>query len=1016
MASIRDVSVPVLIGGISTGVDRRHVQPGGMVKLENCVVRKGGRISKRKGFDPITTLGMPSNPRAIFPVDGKLVVAGQPSGSITRDTTTRRWDGDSWEEHIRSEKLTMGKVEEQIVIGQVDGELSLGPGTGVDGVYHRGHDFTCAIQHRGSSTARSVFAQIRDQSGSLIFDEEYPGSNAKWCVSSSGNFVILVVAPTTSGTNPSYYLFNVSSGVPNFPPSSATLSAINMDNNHAGYFCFDVAAISGDTFAIAFVEDSTLLVKLYLLTLSGPDFIRNSTYTAASKSGRAQSALVACAYNSSRDTILLAYEETFSSRIGLTTYDDSSPIFSSETLLTSAWSIIEQISVTPEGSPDDFHLAVSARETSNAFATRTYGVDSATVVTARDTFGGSLLTEPFRFGSTGPGTDGPPYIVHNLGNNIGNGRGFGLSPCVGRASEVGVAAEHADIAYVCGQSGINRALAGAPAKVTQESGVFYFYLPVAWQAQRESGAISYLYGALRCSFEPYASDAPPRLSRHDGTLIGSGSLNLVDRNNCRELYTPCAAYIWITSQASSGFVSIDAGEERLVAVRGVWTDSFGNAHFGPISNLAEFTGTSNDSSAGINLYLVSGASEDSAEVYRSLPAETSLYRSDIEFGIHSTLIVDNNDDDLAIQDNPLLSTAEIQPSMPYAITSIFEASDRVWLITSRGAYYSKLQQPGVGVEFSEAFRIVLPGGTPPSAGGDLDGVPIVFSASEAFAVAGQGPDNNGANGDFVAQRITADVGCTHPRSVVSTPLGIMFLSSEGFRLLDRSRQIARTEIGYWGSEANDYAGLNIMASIVRQDENEVIWFTDEAANGTNAIVYNFEFDVWSTWSLPFQVQDATIVGSTLYLLDTSGVIHEEQPDHYDDGVWVNRMLEFADISLNGLEGYQVCRSVALSLRQANGVGGWSFDIDRNDVNTSVTWEQTTDFPLVSLVDLHAIECTVRSRLARQTRMQLRIRETDPGLFTIQSALGNGAGQDILGLRFDVGILPGGPRLDRGERG
>jgi hypothetical protein len=99
---------------------------------------------------------------------------------------------------------------------------------------------------------------------------------------------------------------------------------------------------------------------------------------------------------------------------------------------------------------------------------------------------------------------------------------------------------------------------------------------------------------------------------------------------------------------------------------------------------------------------------------------------------------------------------------------------------------SKLLIPTAPVEFTDddSLRIAIP--EPITALSYMDGALIIFSATRIYVVTGDGPNDQGANGSFdVPRALPASIGCDNARSVVETPLGIMFGSSKTIYLLPR---------------------------------------------------------------------------------------------------------------------------------------------------------------------------------------------------------------------------------------
>jgi len=107
------------------------------------------------------------------------------------------------------------------------------------------------------------------------------------------------------------------------------------------------------------------------------------------------------------------------------------------------------------------------------------------------------------------------------------------------------------------------------------------------------------------------------------------------------------------------------------------------------------------------------------------------------------------------------------------------------------AMASKQRTPGRALEFSDFMpRIVFPG-----EGGDLTALAFLnetvigFKAGRLYRVRGDGPNNVGSGEFFPAELISSDTGTSSARSVVVTPMGIMFEGAKGKMLLDQALQL-----------------------------------------------------------------------------------------------------------------------------------------------------------------------------------------------------------------------------------
>ncbi|MFA6167017.1 MAG: hypothetical protein WC700_10390 [Gemmatimonadaceae bacterium] len=124
------------------------------------------------------------------------------------------------------------------------------------------------------------------------------------------------------------------------------------------------------------------------------------------------------------------------------------------------------------------------------------------------------------------------------------------------------------------------------------------------------------------------------------------------------------------------------------------------------------------------------------------------------------------------------------------------ALERVWMAGAfhrDAVYYSKRFAALDGVvapEFHEAFSLVVPDGQAVTGLGSIGDRVLVFTASHIYAVAGQGPADDGSANDFSALVcISPVIGCADPRSVACTDDGCYFYSGDSIHCVTPALQV-----------------------------------------------------------------------------------------------------------------------------------------------------------------------------------------------------------------------------------
>lgn len=215
--------------------------------------------------------------------------------------------------------------------------------------------------------------------------------------------------------------------------------------------------------------------------------------------------------------------------------------------------------------------------------------------------------------------------------------------------------------------------------------------------------------------------------------------------------------------------------------------------------------------------------------------------------------------------------------------------------------YSQQLRDDTAVEASIALGVLVdPYGGPIVAIGVMDDAVYAFKTASIYAFGGPGPDADGgktSNNAFTpAQLITADVGCVDPNSVCQSPLGLVFKSAKGFKLLGRDQQV--TDIGAPVYGFNDQT---VTRATLLPNRHEILFLTSSGS----ALLYNYEFQQWSRFT-NHEGYDALVSGGLYYYLRTDGRVFVETPSAYrDDNMHVPMLIETAWIKAAGyLQGWQ----------------------------------------------------------------------------------------------------------------
>lgn len=180
--------------------------------------------------------------------------------------------------------------------------------------------------------------------------------------------------------------------------------------------------------------------------------------------------------------------------------------------------------------------------------------------------------------------------------------------------------------------------------------------------------------------------------------------------------------------------------------------------------------------------------------------------------------------------------------------------------------------------------------------GIMDGAVYSFCDTAIYGFGGPGPLRNpdaGGAGDAFSppELVTSDVGCKSPNSICQSPVGIVFQSQKGIKLLDRSRQVIDI-----GAPVYAYNAQTITRATLLPDRTQIVFLTDSGST----LLYDYAridpqtgIGQWSVFTNHEGI-DATVVdGSYYYLRNDGRVFRETIGEHRDDNSQIVMRMETA---------------------------------------------------------------------------------------------------------------------------
>ncbi|TXH51988.1 MAG: hypothetical protein E6Q97_17060 [Desulfurellales bacterium] len=312
--------------------------------------------------------------------------------------------------------------------------------------------------------------------------------------------------------------------------------------------------------------------------------------------------------------------------------------------------------------------------------------------------------------------------------------------------------------------------------------------------------------------------------------------------------------------------------------------------------------------------------------------------------------------------------------------------------------FSKTLVVGEVAAFTLDFNIPVPFAA--EALGVLDDKLVVFGKDRIGVLEGSGPDDRGLGEQFSdVVLVTTDRGCIEPRSVVQTPLGLIYQAANGIMLFSRSGNQE-----FIGRPVQDTLAAypTITSAVVHPTETCVLLTcTDTGGSVGRRLVYDYRLDRWSVDVLAGGTAflSQAVAGGTLYLLDSAGTVWAETPASYlDDAEWVEMRIWFAAERLGGLQGYQRIWKVA-AIGQRFTDHALTIRLYGDDRSSP---DQTRTFPYTTTALTGPLRCEigrVRRALCRSLSVELYdAAPANPG------TIGTGRGLSLSGVSMEVGVL------------
>ena len=448
-----------------------------------------------------------------------------------------------------------------------------------------------------------------------------------------------------------------------------------------------------------------------------------------------------------------------------------------------------------------------------------------------------------------------------------------------------------------------------------EASKFLFCFQQKTLLTTESGAVYTLTGVQSGIFDFGSKYAYLRTELANNLHISGGLLTMYDGDELVEHgFNLFPENVSASTSTSGGSILAGTYQYRVTYE---WTDNQGQVHrSAPSVAVSQVTtGTTSTNTITVPTLRLTAKQDARSPIsivgYRNSLAAPTIFKRFTSIASPTyndptvdTVTLTDTFADASIAGNPLLYTTGgvVENIAAPSVCLITAYKNRVIVVPSENRnqyWYSQTVVTGAPVDFSDFLVNDIN-----QKGGDLtsiiemDDKLIFFKETQIYYNVWDGPDATGAQSDISEPiLVPSDTGCINPRSVVLTPMGVMYQSLKGIYLLDRSLKTS-----YIGSEVEAYNSLDITSAVVVPTVNQVRFTSNE---GT-CLVYDYFFNQWSTFTNHFVVDATVFQNSFTYLTEDGQVLQENNTLATDDGLFVPLKIKTSWMSFAGLQGFQRC--------------------------------------------------------------------------------------------------------------
>lgn len=470
----------------------------------------------------------------------------------------------------------------------------------------------------------------------------------------------------------------------------------------------------------------------------------------------------------------------------------------------------------------------------------------------------------------------------------------------------------------------------------------------------------------------------------DLAVLNGGLMQIYDGQSCTEFG------FHLYPEITRGTNGVTAGGLMVPGTYGYiaifqWTDAQGNLHQSAPSTVANVTLGGGDNFASVTVagYYVTQKTGIVISLYRTTNlgnvyylVTDPIFATPVDGALYVTFADLASDAQIsgALQaytypGSPVLENNTPPPSM------IMQAhNNRLWFVDAEQPwtiFYTKSVQVAVGLspsgfmfeQLDQKFGDV-------SALSEMDDKLVVFKPKGLCVFTGDGVDDTGSKSTLSFPHfIPSDVGCSVLKSVVTTPVGVIFKSDNGIYILDRALSVS-----YIGMQVEQYNSQLITSAVYVVGKSQIRILMSTGLT----IVYDYIFNQWSTFTNHTGVSSTSWQNIYVYAT-TAGTVFKEAPGYYKDDTAAFALLaQTAWLALATVQGFQRVRKFNMLGDYVNGASA----LHAIQVEAAYDFETTFSAPIPFVFGLAATGSALQymESLPRQKcdAITLRITETTTG--------------------------------------